>query len=359
MKLRDRGQRGNTLITVALFMLVFMAFLAMVVDVGLYYTERRKMQNAADAAALAGGQVLMEGGSDAAILASVQSYASQNGAPSVTAFYEPSHSLVGTGKPSNARGLSVTTQSTWSTVFAGVVGVHTMTVQAAAESKYRPLSIVMVLDRSGSMDDNSYCTNSSWFCSTSQSACTSWRCRGVWAEQPITDAIEAAKTFVDLNDPSLTKIGVVTYGSDATLDQGLTASYVQVKSAIDRQVADGCTNGSTAMFRGRGELLGPRAVPNSVRIMVLLTDGNPNVPYCGDCRSNCPQAKNAMRLEASVAAANNIEIYAIGLGTNVDMGLMNDLAALTGGQAFFAPSSSDLAAVYQQIFDALQLKLSA
>jgi Mg-chelatase subunit ChlD len=164
---------------------------------------------------------------------------------------------------------------------------------------------------------------------------------------------------VDLNDPTLTKIGVVSYGSNATLDQGLTASYVQVKRSIDNLAADGCTNGSGALFQGRNELLGPRSLPDAVRILVILTDGMPNVPYCNDCRSNCPQAKNAMRLEASVAAANNIEIYAIGLGTQVDMGLMQDLADLTGGEAYFAPTSSDLTAVYQEIFNALQLKLSA
>jgi Mg-chelatase subunit ChlD len=329
------------------------------VDVGLYYTELRKMQNAADAAALAGGQLLTEGASDGAILAAVQQYAAQNGAPSVQAFYKPSGQAVGSGLAGDSRGIAVTTQSSWSTVFAGVVGLSTMSVQAHAESKYQPLSIVLVMDRSGSMDDDSFCTRSSWMCGRDQASCESAWCGGTWAVQPLTAAKEAAKHFVDLNNPTLAKIGLVSYGNNATLDWHLTDTFIQVKWSIDGLDAGGCTNGSDAMFRARNELTGPRAVPDSHRIMVLLTDGKPNKPYCNDCRSNCPAAKAAMRTEAAVAANNNIEIYSIGLGDDVDMQLMRDLAAITGGRSFYAPSASDLDDVYQQVFDSLQLKLSA
>ncbi|MFC2029558.1 pilus assembly protein TadG-related protein [Chloroflexota bacterium] len=50
---RDR-QAGQTLIQVALFMTVLLSFLAIAIDVGNLYQSRRKMQNAADAGALAG-----------------------------------------------------------------------------------------------------------------------------------------------------------------------------------------------------------------------------------------------------------------------------------------------------------------
>jgi len=51
-----RAQRGQTLVTVALLMVVFMGFLALAIDVGLLLSERRRMQNAADAGALAGAR---------------------------------------------------------------------------------------------------------------------------------------------------------------------------------------------------------------------------------------------------------------------------------------------------------------
>lgn len=61
--LRDR-QTGQTLIQVALFMTVLLAFLAIAIDVGNVYQSRRKMQNAADAGALAGSWQICFGDPD-------------------------------------------------------------------------------------------------------------------------------------------------------------------------------------------------------------------------------------------------------------------------------------------------------
>jgi hypothetical protein len=49
-----RGEKGQTLVHVAMFMVLFMIVLAIAIDVGRIYSERRRMQNAADAGALAG-----------------------------------------------------------------------------------------------------------------------------------------------------------------------------------------------------------------------------------------------------------------------------------------------------------------
>ncbi len=51
-------ERGQTLILGVLFMSVLLGFVAMAVDIGLFYEDRRHLQNSADAAALAGTQEL-------------------------------------------------------------------------------------------------------------------------------------------------------------------------------------------------------------------------------------------------------------------------------------------------------------
>lgn len=51
-----RKESGQTLVHVALMMVVLLGFLALAIDVGLLYSERRRMQNAADAGALAGAR---------------------------------------------------------------------------------------------------------------------------------------------------------------------------------------------------------------------------------------------------------------------------------------------------------------
>jgi hypothetical protein len=52
--LTERERNGQVLVQVAMLMVVFLLFLAIAIDVGNILTERRRMQNAADAGALAG-----------------------------------------------------------------------------------------------------------------------------------------------------------------------------------------------------------------------------------------------------------------------------------------------------------------
>jgi Flp pilus assembly protein TadG len=356
---KTRGERGNTLVTVAIFLMVLLPAVGLVVDVGMAYAQRRMMQNAADAGALAGGTELITGGQDAAIWAAIQQYVTANGADACEASYVPSGYAVGTGyRPPDAVGVSVMAEVTFATTFARFVGLNEIVVQATAEGGYAPLDIMLVMDRSGTMADDSTCSNQSHWCRSSQSYCVSFWCHGTWYVQPLLDAQTAASYFVDLNQPDLSQIGLVSYSYSATLDRMLTSNFASVKSAIYALTTGGCTNGADAMEKARLELIGPRSRAHAARIMVILTDGLPNYPHCYDCRSYCPWAKQAMRDQASLAADDNIVIYAIGLGSQADMGLVQDIADLTGGEAYFAPSSGDLQAIYEEVFQQVRLRLT-
>ncbi len=54
----SRGERGQVMIWIALFFIVFLAVIAIVVDVGFWLSDRRDAQNDADAMALAAAQEL-------------------------------------------------------------------------------------------------------------------------------------------------------------------------------------------------------------------------------------------------------------------------------------------------------------
>ena len=75
--LQVRNERGQALLLAALGMAVFFGFVAMAVDVGLLLRERRNMQNAADAMALAGAAELPL--DPAAAVSRAQDWASKNG----------------------------------------------------------------------------------------------------------------------------------------------------------------------------------------------------------------------------------------------------------------------------------------
>lgn len=72
-----RGESGQGLVVGTLVMVMILGFAAMTVDVGLFLHEKRELQNAADAAALAGVQELPFSAADAEFIA--QEWAENNG----------------------------------------------------------------------------------------------------------------------------------------------------------------------------------------------------------------------------------------------------------------------------------------
>lgn len=73
-----RDDSGAVTVTVALLLVVFVAFSALVVDMGYWYNVRRQCQAAADSAALAGCQELAKEASDGEIWAAVEEFAGHN-----------------------------------------------------------------------------------------------------------------------------------------------------------------------------------------------------------------------------------------------------------------------------------------
>ncbi|MCC7354464.1 MAG: pilus assembly protein [Anaerolineae bacterium] len=117
-----RREHGQDLVIFALALPVLLAMLALVVDGGFAYAQRRRMQTAADAAALAGGRVIGLAQGSAQVAAAVNQYAFNNSAASASWQYI-----------NGGNGIRVNTQRTFNTFFAGLAGVPTMTAAATAD----------------------------------------------------------------------------------------------------------------------------------------------------------------------------------------------------------------------------------
>src|SRR5436309_1220490 len=74
-----RAERGQILVFMVLLIPILLGMTGMAIDVGLGISDRRGAANAADAAALAGAGVRLQGGTVAAAKAEALSYASKNG----------------------------------------------------------------------------------------------------------------------------------------------------------------------------------------------------------------------------------------------------------------------------------------
>ncbi len=124
------GERGQGLILAALGMTVFLGFVALAVDGGLYLHERRQLQNAADAATLAG--VVFLPGDTAAAEKAARDWAANNG-------MEPDEIAAVEFQHSNTL-IRMRVQRDVPAVFARVLGFINFKVHASAAAQVGSIS---------------------------------------------------------------------------------------------------------------------------------------------------------------------------------------------------------------------------
>ncbi len=352
-----QSQRGSVLITASVLATALFGIAALAVD-GAFLTEvRSELQNAADAAVIAAVSGLVVGQAEGRQRA--QQYAGLNPVLRQTVNIAQQDLVFGHWDPDTRQFFQTTTAPNSARValrltetsspaapglfFAPVLGQRRADVAATATASLGNRSIVLTLDRSGSMNDD-----------------------GASPEQPLTDTKAAAKNFLDLlrNFPiEGDQAGLVFYNDVAALEQPLTEDFNQVKAAIDRPNASGFTNIAAALCTARRELLSARAEPRGLKVAVLLSDGRANtrrdpsscqtVGTPGQDRlierdANNPSARQALE-EGREMARNGVILYTISLGNDTNQASMRNMAEATGGQHFFAPTTDDLEEVFNQI----------
>ncbi len=225
-------------------------------------------------------------------------------------------------------------------------------------------------------------------------------------EQPIRNALEAAKHFVGRLDARFDQIGYVRYsGSSEIMDEleclrrrgvedldnpncnpswsnpggepprdpdcGCFAGVITntVLYDLDNTTASGNTNIAEGMMDGIAVLSTQNphyGRPGAAHIMVLMTDGEANT-YSG-CDSACDDdpnlwpndsvlAKDCVVYYAHEARDNAIVVYTISLGWGADRELMEHVADTTGGFHRWAPTSDKLDAIFDELFERIFLRL--
>lgn len=180
---------------------------------------------------------------------------------------------------------------------------------------HAPADIILAIDVSGSMDG-----------------------------LPLTNEIAAAKNFIDNMDPTTDQVGVVAFETSATLEQALTTNFAGAKTVIDGLVALNGTDFADGVNVSAAELNGVNHRSNASKVLIFMSDGEPTWPD--------PDPIAAGAAAATAAKADGITIYTIGLGEGIDQTLLKLMASSTTNtddHYFYAPSSNDLTAIYEQI----------
>ena len=120
-------ETGQSMVILVLGIIAFVAILALVLDGGNAYAAKRKAQNAADAGALAGAQVMCETRDEDQGIAAAMQYSATNGATNTEVDASFSNATV-----------VVTATVTKPTFFAGLIGFDEVSPRADAAAECRP-----------------------------------------------------------------------------------------------------------------------------------------------------------------------------------------------------------------------------
>jgi len=125
-----KNEDGQVLVLTAILLAVLLGFAALTIDIGMVYITKTKLQNAADAAALAGAQDLPNSSIDTLTAndtaeSTARNYAEQNGVPALETKPTPSYN----GDPTK---IEVICTKTVSYTFARVLGFTQAEVSARA-----------------------------------------------------------------------------------------------------------------------------------------------------------------------------------------------------------------------------------
>ena len=133
-RVRRRNESGQTLIMFALGLAVLLGMAALTIDVGLAYVARRDMQNAADAAALAGADVLLEGQSTVLAADAARDLALQNGYDNAAADVTVTISIPPTSGPHSGDSdfVEVLIEHPIDAIMAGALGKTSFDISARA-----------------------------------------------------------------------------------------------------------------------------------------------------------------------------------------------------------------------------------
>lgn len=362
-------ERGVALVLITGGMVAMLGIVGLTLDGGRYYETRRQLQNAVDAAAHAGAQELPD---TTTAETKAQQYWDLN-KPSVADSSSISVTFPDAGSGWADARIQIDVDATVNFSILSLLGKPSGSVGAFAEAGAQVKDLVVVLDRSGSMCYGSH----SWYCNDSyRLAAPDGTVDPAFSWEPMRSTQEAAVNFSMFFTPVYDRFGLVSYSQTAALNEALTSDFNDVDdTSFSDDTINGCVDcsefadevlelqpgGSTNIGHGinlaANELLYGAGRATAAKIMIVMTDGIANRCDASGWSCGTSAAETYAYNEAITAANNGIAIYTIGLGPSVNDTLLQDIANVGGGIYLNAPTADDLETTFEQIADAIRIRI--
>ena len=178
----------------------------------------------------------------------------------------------------------------------------------------QPVTAVMLIDHSGSMETG----------------------------DKMKDGIAAALAFLDHLQDGRDRLAVVAFDNETDMLGSLRLMDSSVRADLKGRINGLTSSGGTAYYDAIYEAVDALGGASGRKVVLALTDGID---------------EHSSRTRSSVvdyALDHNVALYTIGLGTNVEQLVLEQMAQETGGQYYEEPSGSELADLYATLAQSLQ-----
>ena len=239
----------------ALMLFVLLPAVGLAVDMGVAYAAKARLQSASDGAAIAATRSLNRGlnMSERQTVASetAQRFFAANLQNGWLGLSNPVATVTFPAAPPKTTAVQVDASVQLPTYFLRVLGTTSMTLRTTSGASRRDINIMLVLDRSGSLQSSMSC-------------------------EPMK---EAAKSFVYTFQDGRDKVGLITYGTSYNVDKLLgpyfRTSGTDMITIIDNISCVGWTNSAAAYSLAYDQLVAMNE-PGVVNAILFFTDGQPN-----------------------------------------------------------------------------------
>ncbi len=262
---RRAGERGIAILLNAAMIVFTVAVVGLAVDAGIAYLVKAKLSGAVDAAALAAGRSVNLANTVSQATTQATTMAQQffaanfpsgyfgTTSPTVTPTF--TQEVDGDGNITGVLDIAVSASVSVPTYFMRIFGDNSVTVNANGTATRRGLVMMLVLDKSSSMNTASNPT-----------ACQAM--------------VTAAQNFITSFSP-YDHIGMVSFDYTAHLDYPPSASYGDgsLNTAIGNITCNNNTNTTSALEMAYQQIKNQN-LPLAENVIVLFTDGSPNGVSC-------------------------------------------------------------------------------